>query len=64
MVRQTVIDKTTKAVKRHGFCDFENDGQFDSGTEQIIEMDFDFDPDIDDQDWQYDTETETFVKVE
>ena len=45
-IRQVVIDKFTLEVKRHGFCDFENDGSFDPSTEDIIEMDFDFIPDI------------------
>lgn len=60
MIRQEVIDKTTKVVKRHGFCDFANDGQFDPDTEQIIEKDFDFDPDIDDVTWTWNATTETF----
>ena len=61
--QQNVIDKITKIVKRWGYCDFENDGSFDSDTEEIIVMEFVFDPDIDVIDWEYDTETETFVEV-
>ena len=29
-----VIDKTTGDLKRCGFCDFENDGSLDVGTEE------------------------------
>jgi hypothetical protein len=30
MIRNIVINKTSKKVLKHGLCDFENDGQFDS----------------------------------
>jgi len=60
--QQNVIDKTTKVVKRWGFCDFENDGSFDSNTEEIIEMAFLFDPDIDEMTWLWDSGLETFVE--
>lgn len=50
---ESVIDKTSKIVKRHGFCDFENDGAFDSNTEEIVVKDFFFNPDIDTQDWYW-----------
>ena len=63
IAQQNVIDKTTKIVKRWGRCDFENDGSFDSDTEQIITKEFVFDPDIDVQDWEYDSELDTFVEV-
>lgn len=53
MIRQVVIDKVSKQVKRHGFCNFENDGSFNSETEEIIEKDFIFNPDIDEQDWYW-----------
>lgn len=53
MIRKEVIDKVSKRVKRHGFCDFENDGTFDSETEEIIEKDFDFVPNINIQDWYW-----------
>lgn len=39
-ILQCIIDSTTKQVKRFGFCDFEDDGSFDSGTEEIIEQNF------------------------
>ena len=29
MIMESVIDKTTKVVKRYGYCDFENDGDVD-----------------------------------
>jgi hypothetical protein len=41
-ILQCVINKTTKKVKRFGFCDFWNDGKFDSGTEEIVEQNFIF----------------------
>ena len=34
-----VIDKTLKYVKRCGYCDFENDGTFDSETEEQVVLD-------------------------
>lgn len=57
MIRQEIINKNTKKVKRHGFCDFENDGQFDPITEEVIEKNFVFAPDIDDQDWYWNGST-------
>ena len=63
MIKQIVIDKTTKNVKRWGYCDFQNDGTFNSDTEQIIEKEFIFNPDIDEQDWQYDNGSGEFVKI-
>lgn len=60
--QQNVIDKTTKVVKRWGFCDFENDGSFDENTEEIIVKNFLFDPDIDETTWLWDSELETFVE--
>jgi hypothetical protein len=42
-IMQFVIDKTSKELLRFGNCDFANDGQFNSGTEEIIEKDFNFD---------------------
>jgi len=63
MIKQIVIDKTTKNVKRWGYCDFQNDGTFNSDTEQIIEKEFIFNPDIDEQDWQYDSGSGEFVKI-
>jgi len=36
LVRRAVIDTATGAVKRHGYCDFENDGSFDASTESQL----------------------------
>lgn len=63
MVQQNVIDKTTKVVKRWGFCDFEHDGTFDAETEDIVLKRFVFDPPIDEHLWEWDAELETFVEV-
>lgn len=60
--QQNVIDKTTKVVKRWGFCDFENDGSYQPDVEEIIEKAFLFDPDIDETTWLWDSELETFVE--
>ena len=59
MSRKIVIDNITKKVKRHGFCDFENDGIYDSETESIIEKDFDFD---DKYFYTYDDQSDDFTK--
>lgn len=56
---ETVIDKTSKEVKRYGYCDFLNDGSFDSDTEEIIDGFFEFDPDYN---YTYNVSTETFDK--
>jgi len=61
MIRQVVIRKNDNKVLRHGFCDFENDGSFNSEIEEIIEKDFTFNPDIDDQGWYWHPELETFT---
>ena len=37
MIKQFVIDSTSKKVKRWGYCDFSADGSFDAATEQVIE---------------------------
>lgn len=58
--QENVIDKTTKVVKRWGFCDFENDGSFDPDNEEIITKRFIFDPDIDAATWLWNPTTETF----
>lgn len=57
MIMQNVIDKTSKIVKRYGYCDFENDGSFDSENEEIIEYEFTFYPPIDQQDWYWNGST-------
>ena len=67
MNKQIVIDKTSKKVLRFGCCDFENDGSFDSDTEQIIEQNFRFSPGLYNfatdamTDWYYDEENDTFT---
>ena len=53
MVRQEIIDKTSKKVKRHGFCNFE----YDPETEEKVIKDFVFAPDIDEQDWYWNGST-------
>jgi len=69
MVKQIVIDKETKQVLRFGYCDFENDGSFDSNTEQIIEQNFRFSPGLynfetgETTDWFYDEENDTFTNM-
>lgn len=61
---RVVIDKTTKDVKRYGYCDFENDGSFDSGTEEIVEHYFVFDPRPSDTvTWRWNATLETFEQV-
>lgn len=35
-MKKYVLNKTTKQVLRWGFCDFANDGKFNSITEEII----------------------------
>jgi hypothetical protein len=61
---QVVIDKTTKDVKRFGYCDFENDGSFDSETEEIIEHYFVFDPRPSATvTWRWNSSLETFEQV-
>lgn len=62
MIQQNVIDKTTKIVKRAGYCDFEHDGSFNPDTEEIITMNFTFNPPLEEQAWEYDGET--FVEAE
>ena len=57
MVLQTVINKTSKLALRSGYCDFENDGSFNSATEEIIEYEFIFYPPIDQQDWYWNGST-------
>ncbi len=37
--RQYVIDSTTKKMKRGGYSDFLNDGEYNGGTEEIITVD-------------------------
>ena len=65
MIKQVVINKTTKKVLRWGYCDFTNDGSFDSVTEEVIEKDFIFDPPLYDMftdvttEWYWDGETFT-----
>jgi hypothetical protein len=56
-VKQIVIDSTTKEVKRFGYCDMENDGQFNDGTETMIENDFIFDPPISQKVWTWNDTT-------
>jgi len=56
---QTVIDKNTGQVLRAGYCDFANDGSFNSETEEIITGYFECDPK---SDYTYNSETETFDK--
>jgi hypothetical protein len=69
MNKQIVIDKETKKVLRFGHCDFENDGSFDSDTEQIIEQNFRFSPGLynfetgETTDWFYDEENDTFTNM-
>jgi Zn finger protein HypA/HybF involved in hydrogenase expression len=60
--QKNVIDKTSKIVKRHGYCDFQNDGQFDSQTEEIVEKEFDFDEPTRETVWTWNSTTETFDK--
>ena len=68
MIRQIVVAKIQHAgihprlgsnqtipqwlVLRHGFCDFENNGIFNSVNEMIIAKDFSFVPEINIQDWR------------
>jgi len=37
MQMQVVLQKSDNKVLRFGYCDFENDGSFDSENEKIIE---------------------------
>lgn len=62
MTQKIVIDKTTKRVKRYGFCNFENDAQFDPNTEEIIVSDFFFDELPSKVVWIWNGGTETFDK--
>ena len=65
MIKQVVINKTTKKVLRWGYCDFTNDGMLDPDTEEVIEKDFIFDPPLSDMytgvttEWYWDGETFT-----
>jgi len=60
---QYVVDKTTKKLKRYGNCDFENDGSFNSGTEEIVDLPNDgffidkTHPDMDEQDYYWNGST-------
>lgn len=56
-IQQVVIDSTTKVAKRLGYCDMENDGSFNSDTEQMVEFDFDFNPPIEEAEWTWDGDT-------
>lgn len=58
-----VIDKVTTELKRFGCCNFENDGSFDSETEQIIQSNSieNFDKDYK---YIWNFETEEFDKSE
>tara|TARA_Y100000310_G_C20044575_1_gene517733 strand:+ start:162 stop:374 length:213 start_codon:yes stop_codon:yes gene_type:complete len=47
-IRRIIIDKSTRRVLRHGFCDFENDGSFDPAAEEVVSLDFVFDPPCED----------------
>lgn len=60
MNKKFVIDKTTKQVKRFGFCDFLNDDVFDGLTEEIIENESILDPPIDETVWYWNGETSQF----
>lgn len=51
--QQSVIDKTTKQVKRHGFTDFQNDGAIDTNIEEVVIFKFDFAPDILQTNWYW-----------
>jgi len=57
-----VIDKDTNQVKRFGNVDFENDGQFDSETEEMLTTDFMFDESVHEREWFWNETTETFDK--
>lgn len=50
-------------VIKHGFTDFTQDPEYDSGKHQIIEKNFDFDPDIYEQDWFWNSSTQTFQQT-
>ena len=63
MVQTFVIDKTSKKVKRHGFMDFENDGQFSSSTEEIVQSDQVLKPGLEFQDWYWNNITEEFQQI-
>jgi hypothetical protein len=54
---QVVIDSTTKEVKRFGYCDMENDGEFEPGTETMVEKNFVFEPSIKDSIWTWNDTT-------
>jgi len=53
MTRNNVIDKTTKILKRTGFCSFD----IDTETEELVEYNFNFDDNYD-----YTWNDTTFVK--
>ena len=56
-IKQIVIDTASDKVKRWGFCDMENDGQFDANTETMVESDFLFEPSINDKIWTWNGST-------
>jgi hypothetical protein len=60
---QVVIANSTQYVLRHGYCDFENDGSFDSETETILTTPVVFDPPISRQTWAWVSEASTFVQT-
>ena len=60
MVQHVVIQKSDNKVLRYGFSDFENDGQYNSEIEEIIESSYMFKISLDEQDYHYNPETETF----
>jgi len=56
MEKNFVIDKVTKKVKKHGYCDFE----INSETEELIVKNFDLNPDVDEQDWYWNNAIQDF----
>ena len=60
---QVVIAKSTQYVLRHGYCDFADDGSYNSETETILTTPVVFDPPISRQTWAWVSAAQTFVET-
>jgi hypothetical protein len=60
---RVVISNSTQYVLRHGYCDFTNDGSFDSENETVLTTPVVFDPPIRRQTWAWVSEGTTFVQT-
>jgi hypothetical protein len=60
---RVVIANDTQYVLRYGYCDFANDGSYNSETETILTTPVVFDPPISRQTWAWVSAAQTFVET-